>query len=722
MKKWTKQSDPFSQRESHKYKHPIHSREFIIDYFSQHKKSMALRQIAKALKLSNPHEIEALRRRLRAMVRDGQLTQTRKRQYTLIEGDNLLTGRVIGCRDGFGFIAPEDGTSDILISAYQMRKVFDGDQVKFRIIDVDSQNRREGEIVDVIERKLTTITGRYFKEKDMGFVEPSNQRITHDIIIPEGKSGKAKSGQYVVVEIIAYPTVRSYSIAHVIEVLGDYLAPRMEIEVAIRAHGLPYKWPKPVLAAAKKLPFKITTKTLKERIDLRHLAFVTIDGEDSRDFDDAVYAEKRKKGGWQLYVAIADVSHYVKPNTQLDQIALERGTSVYFPQQVIPMLPEILSNDLCSLNPNADRLALVCQMTITNKGHVSWYRFYSAVISSHARLTYKTTYQILSEKLLEKTAYSTEILNNLHHLYAIYHVLEKQRNKRGALNFEMPEFKVILGKAGKIKQIKPIVRNIAHKLIEECMICANVCAAKFLSQHKMAALYRVHDCPTNDRLTDLKTFLREMGLKLNGGDLPSPKHYAKLTNQLEGRHDAYVIQIALLRSLSRAIYSVNNAGHFGLALEDYTHFTSPIRRYPDLMTHRAIRAIIEKQTPQYPFDKDSLVKIAEHCSITERRADDATNDAIDFLKCEYVKNQLGEDFDGVISRVTGFGLFVELTRFYLTGLVHISTLTDDYYSFEPIKHRIVGKRTGKIYRVGDKLRVKVAQVTLEEKQVDLVLA
>lgn len=720
MKTWNPKQDPFASREKSKYKHPVPSRELILDFITKHKGAYSRKQLIAHFNLQTEFEKEAFRRRLRAMVRDGQLIKNRKAKYSLIKASDLIRGHILGHKEGIGFVRPEDGTKDIFLPAHEMRKVFDGDLVNVRIIGMDKRNRREGLIIDILERKHKQIVGKFFIESGIGFVEPDNTRIAQDIIIPPQNQLDAKVNQIVIAEIITPPTKRAYAIGRIVEILGDYMAPGMETEVAIRAFGLPHEWPKELQDEIKQLPEEILTKDQPGRADLRDLPLITIDGEDAKDFDDAVYCEKKPKDGWRLIVAIADVSYYIKPNSALDKEANKRGTSVYFTGRVLPMLPHVLSNGLCSLKPNVDRLCIVCDMSISSSGEISRYRFYKAIIRSHARLTYTKAAKILEgdAQLIKQYKNIWPYLQNLHDLYKVLH---KVREQRGALDFEMPEIKVEFGENRKIKRLYPIIRNDAHRIIEECMLCANTSAAKFLLKNKCDALFRVHDGPDATKFAELKEFLKELGLSLGGGDLPTPIDYARLIGKIQNRSDTHLIQIILLRSMTQAFYSPDNDGHFGLAYNEYTHFTSPIRRYPDLVVHRAICAVIDKShKPKDLPDYEKLQTLGEHCSMTERRADDATQEALDWLKCEYMMDKLGQNFEGIISGVTGFGIFVELKNIFVEGLIHITALEDDYYYFDAARHQLIGERRGKNYRLGDTLKVKVARVSLEDKQIDFV--
>jgi ribonuclease R len=603
-----------------------------------------------------------------------------------------------------------------------MRALFDGDRVLVRVSGIDRRGRREAALVEVLEHKTHQVVGRYQEEHGIAYVIPENKRISQDIIIPPDARGTAINGQIVTAAITTQPSLHKRAIGQIVEVLGEHMAPGMEIDIAVRAHSLPHTWPNEVLEESMHFgTVPLGQKTIEGREDLRQLPLVTIDGEDAADFDDAVYCEKRRQGGWRLIVAIADVSYYVRPRTALDTEAAKRGNSVYFPGFVIPMLPEILANDLCSLKPKVERFCLACDMQINTEGKVNRFRFYPAIIQSHARFTYNRVASLLKNKSEQlPTSEELSLLPHLLNLNELYQVLRKTRETRGAIDFDTIETRVIFGEHRKIEQIVPVQRNDAHKIIEECMLCANVTAARFLAQHEIPALYRIHEGPTPEKLNDLRDFLSEFGLNLKGGKDPKPKDYASLLKSINSRPDAHLIQTVLLRSLRQAVYSPTNEGHFGLAYSEYTHFTSPIRRYPDLLIHRAIRHILTKEDQEnVPPDITTLIQIGDQCSLTERRADEATRDAMDTLKCEYMLDRVGQEFPGIISAVTGFGLFVELSNVYIDGLVHVTTLKNDYYLFDPVKHRLTGQRTGVRFRLGDKVLVRVTRVSLDDKKIDL---
>ncbi|MDO8332732.1 MAG: ribonuclease R [Pseudomonas sp.] len=743
--------DPEAAREAEKYDNPIPSRELILKQLDDRGSAANREQLVEEFGLTTEEQVEALRRRLRAMERDGQLIYTRRGTYAPVDKLDLILGRVSGHRDGFGFLVPDDGSDDLFLSPAQMRLVFDGDRGLARVSGLDRRGRREGAIVEVLTRAHESIVGRYYEEGGIGFVLADNPKIQQEVLVTPGRAANAKIGQFVEVKITHWPTARFQPQGDIVEVVGNYMAPGMEIDVALRSYDIPHVWPEAVLKEAAKLKPEVEEKDKEKRVDLRHLPFVTIDGEDARDFDDAVLCEKAGgkwslfSGGWKLYVAIADVSHYVKIDSALDIEATVRGNSVYFPERVIPMLPEELSNGLCSLNPHVDRLAMVCEMTISKTGKMTDYQFYEAVIHSHARLTYNKVSSMLEHpKTAEAKKLSGEYANVVPHLkqlYSLYQVLLAARQERGAIDFETQETRIIFGADRKIAEIRPTTRNDAHKLIEECMLAANVATAEFLKKHEIPALYRVHDGPPPERLEKLKAFLAELGLSLHRGkakDGPSPKDYQALLASIRNRPDFHLIQTVMLRSLSQAVYSADNQGHFGLNYEAYTHFTSPIRRYPDLLTHRAIRSVIRSKidTPHvkragamtipkariYPYDEPALSQLGEQCSLSERRADEATRDVVNWLKCEFMKDRVGETFTGVITAVTGFGLFVELKDIYVEGLVHVTALPGDYYHFDPVHHRLAGERTGRSFRLGDSVDVRVMRVDLDERKIDFEMA
>lgn len=716
-----RQLDPFLTREQEKYGRPSPSREFILHYLEERGMPLTLDELRAEWRLDDDWEVEALSRRLRAMERDGQLIRNRREGYGPVAKMNLVPGRVIGHPEGHGFLIPDEGGDSLFLSPRQMRKLLHGDRAVVRVIGVDYRGRREGAVVEVLERNTETVVGRFCEERGACFIIPDNKRINQDIMVAADGRGEARAGQIVIAELIEQPSARSRPLGRVKEVLGEHMAPGMEVRIAIASHGIPVEWPEAVIEEAGRHGEAVPESAKQGRWDLRGTPLVTIDGVTARDFDDAVYCEKRG-ANWRLLVAIADVSWYVRPGTALDREARKRGNSVYFPDRAIPMLPEALSNGLCSLNPEVDRLCLVCEMTLSAEGRIVRSRFAEAVMRSHARLTYDTVAAIVADRDPRVRAEYAALIPHLDRLHELYRVLRASREQRGAMDFDTQETVIEYRSDRKIERISPTERNDAHRLIEECMISANVAAARFLQRHKLSGLYRIHEGPSEDRLNKLRAFLGELGLGLSGGEKPSPLDYTRLLEQVRDRPDAHLIQTVMLRSLAQAIYSPANVGHFGLALEAYAHFTSPIRRYPDLQVHRAIRHVLNGGRPvDFPYNHADLVGLGEHCSMAERRADEAVRDAVEWLKCEFMLDKVGQVFDGIITGVTGFGLFVELSGVYVEGLVHVTALRNDYYHFDPVGHRLHGERSGQVYRLGDSLRVRVARVDLDDRKIDFEL-
>ena len=710
--------DPFHSREKEKYEQPIPSREYIMEILEDYGRPMASNQLINALQVVEESEQEALGFRLRAMLRDGQVMQDRRGRYCLFNKINLRRGTIQGHPDGYGFFIPDaSAEEDMLLSAKEMRGVMHGDVVFAYQVGVDRRGRPEGKIHEVIEHANASIVGRYFTEHGVGFVVPDSKRLTQDISIPVEWANNAKAGQVVLVEIVSYPTKRNQSIGKIIHILGEHMAPGMEIEVAILAHGIPTGWSDEILQFASKVSQNVQPEDLKGRTDLRHLPFVTIDGEDAKDFDDAVYCYSKPNGGYQLFVAIADVSHYVPVGSALDAEASCRGNSVYFPGKVVPMLPEALSNGICSLNPHVDRLCMVMELAISAEGKIGRSRVYRAVIHSSARLTYTQVSTWFVDNKIDKT--HEALWPMLQTLYALYQVLLKTRKSRGAMDFDTTETRIVFDENRKIQQIIPVIRNDAHRLIEECMLAANVATAQFLEKAGIPTLYRVHAAPEEDKITGLRQFLGELGLQLTGGKKPTPKDFQKTLGSIGDMPEKHLIETVMLRSLKQAQYVEANDGHFGLAYSAYTHFTSPIRRYPDLLIHRAIGHILDHNSAEgFAYSENDMAKLGKHCSTTERRADEATREAVAWLKCEYMQDKLGQTFTGRIAAVTSFGIFVELDDIYVEGLVHVTSLKSDYYVFDAVKHRLVGERSGQAYRLGDKMKVLVARVDLDERKID----
>ena len=734
------------------YPYSIPSREEILGVLRKASDPQTLSSIADALSVKES-ELDGLTRRLAAMERDGQIKPDRKGRIQLANTANFIEGRVSCHRDGYGFLLPDEG-DDVFLPEKEMQKVLHGDRVQVRVTGLDRRSRPEGTIVEVLARANTHVIGRLVHENGVWLVVPEDKRIAHDILLAVAP-GKAKAGQVVSVELTEQPSRYSQPIGKIAEVLGEIDDPGMEIEIAVRKYGVPHEFSEAAKAAASKLPSEVKPADLEDRVDLRDIPMVTIDGEDARDFDDAVYCEPVKIGrgtGFRLIVAIADVSHYVKPNDALDVDALERSTSVYFPRRVIPMLPEKLSNGLCSLNPDVDRLTMVCDAVISAKGDIQAYQFYPAVIHSAARLTYTEVAAVLGNTRGPEATRRAALLPHLQNLYDLFQVLLQSRRVRGAIDFETTETYIVCNAAGKIEQILPRTRNDAHKLIEECMLAANVCAADFMERNKHHGMFRIHAGPTEQKLNQLRTFLKQLGLSLGGSGSPAASDYAELMEKIKLRPDAIMLQTMLLRSMQQAVYSPDNIGHFGLSYDAYAHFTSPIRRYPDLLTHRVIKAILQgKRYHPKDIETENLntqlspaarkmqakdraagkkksegdVAIWEalgiHCSANERRADEASRDVEAWLKCYFVRDKLGEEFTGTISGVAAFGIFVQLDALFIEGMVHVTDLGSDFFQFDEARHELRGERTGMRYQLTDRVTVQVSRVDLDARRIDLRL-
>ena len=712
-------TDPHADREASLYETPLPSRELILTTMGEQGVPLSVEELYTILEISD-EERDIFNRRLNAMEREGQIIKNRKGALCIADKLDLIAGVVQGHPDGFGFLIPDDKTKvsgdDVFLSPKEMSQVMHGDRAMVRISGLDRRGRPEGKLVEVLERRTQKLVGRVVHSTGVTIVAAEDKRINQDILIPYNMDMQAKPGQVVMVELTEQPSAHAKPMGKVVEILGNYADSGMEIEIALRKHNLPYEFSPAAVKLAESYPKLVQESDFKGRIDLRELPLITIDGETARDFDDAVFAEQQGKG-WRLVVAIADVSFYVKPQDALDKGAFERGNSVYFPRRVIPMLPEALSNGLCSLNPEVERLCMVCDMQVDGAGVVKQFKFYPSVMRSKARMTYNQVFEILQNPVAELALEYAWLVPHLNDLYSVYQLMLSQREKRGAIEFETTETIMMFNEQGKIDEIVPSFRNEAHKLIEECMLAANVCAADFLAAHEHPALYRVHEGPTPEKLEALRTFMGEFGFGVGGGDSPHAKDYGKLIDRIRERPDAQLLQTVLLRSMQQAVYSPDNLGHFGLAYEAYAHFTSPIRRYPDLLIHRAIKAVLNGDR----YKAGDWSQLGEHCSMTERRADDATRDVTNWLKCFYMQDKIGEVFEGTVAAVTSFGLFVALDGVYVEGLVHVTELGNDYFHFDKARHEMTGERTAVRYRLGDRLTIKVVRVDLETAKIDFTL-
>jgi ribonuclease R len=711
-------NDPHAKREAAQYEAPLPSRELVLQLLADQGVPLSVEQVYTLLDIS-VGERDNFNKRLNAMEREGQIMRNRKGALCLTEKIHAIAGTVQGHPDGFGFLVPDDKTKhpdDLFLGPREMAQVMHGDRVMVRISGLDRKGRPEGKIVEVLERSTKSLVGRVIQGQGVTIVAAEDKRINQDILIPYHLDMGAKPGQVVMVELTAQPSSGAHPMGKVVQILGNYADSGMEIEIALRKHKLPHEFTSAAISQAEGIPKLVQAADYQGRIDLRELPLITIDGETARDFDDAVYAEPKDKG-WRLVVAIADVSFYVKPDETLDKEAFERGNSVYFPRRVIPMLPEALSNGLCSLNPDLERLCMICDMQIDAAGIVQKYQFYPSVMRSKARMTYTKVAEMLENPQGKTAREYAHIMPHVQNLYALFKLMLNQREKRGAIEFESTETMMMFDDNGKIEKIVPVQRNDAHKLIEECMLAANVCAADFMKTHEHAALYRIHEGPTPEKLEALRTFMGEVGFGVSGGDKPHAKDYGKLMKQIKDRPDAQLLQTVLLRSMQQAVYSPDNVGHFGLAYEAYAHFTSPIRRYPDLLIHRAIKAVVSGEK----YKAKDWNNLGTHCSMTERRADEATRDVNNWLKCYYMQDKIGEVFEGTVAGVTSFGVFVALDGVYVEGLVHVTELGNDYFNYDKARHEMVGERTGARFRLGDRLTVKVARVDLETSKIDFSL-
>ncbi len=709
--------DPHQQREASNYENPIASREYLLELINKQAAPTSHEHIVNDLKYTDEEQIEAVRRRLNAMARDGQVFKNRRGGFLSFDHMDLEKGTVQAHPDGFGFLTPESGGKDIFLPAREMRKLMNGDRAAVKITSFDQRReRKEGHVITVLERAHQSIVGRYYREKGIHFVIPDDKRINEDVLLSPDYDHSARQGDIVLVRILDYPDQHNQAIGMIETVLGAENAPGIEVTIAMNTHEIPHKWSDELLAEAGRIPAEVEQKDKKGRLDLRNKPFVTIDGADARDFDDAVYCEP-VENGYRLYVAIADVSHYVKKDSAIDQEAVVRGTSVYFPGEVIPMLPEVLSNGLCSLNPQVDRLVMVCEMEVGPAGAIRSHKFHEAIIHSHARLIYDQVAEFLFHDGADETC--EPLRQDLQNLNQVYEALSKARKRRHAIEFDTKEVVFEYNDQRKIENIHPYERNEAHLIIEECMIAANICAAKYLKKHKIPSLYRIHEGPNPDKVPAMIEFLSVYGVRMQGTE-PTPQQYAEALQQIKQLPEFDMIQTVMLRSLMQAIYGPDTkTGHFGLALADYAHFTSPIRRFPDLLVHRGIRHILQHGTKaDFAYDLNAVTALGESCSLYERRADLATRDAGDWLKCEFLQKHVGKQYEGIVTTVTSFGMFVQLNDLLIDGLVHVTSLKRDYYQFDAAHHRLVGEKTGRVYQLGDQVTVEVMRVDMEERKID----
>ncbi|QIQ42121.1 MAG: ribonuclease R [Buchnera aphidicola (Microlophium carnosum)] len=725
--------DPYQKREANKYKNPIPSREYISSWLSKCEDLISQKYLEKKFGINNQEEKKALRRRLRAMERDGQVIYTRNRCYIAPESIKVVKGKVIGHRDGYGFLRVETLKDDLWLSSEQMKSCIHGDIILAHIINANGKRRSSARFLKLLQPNNILIVGRYYiNSKKIRFVIPDDVRFSFKIFIFSDTRDDISIGSIVVVKLKQHPIRNNKIQGFIVEILGKEMGTNLAVEIALRTHSIPFSWSKEITKQLCNISNKVTQCDFKNRIDLRHLPFFTIDDEDARDFDDAIFCQRKEEleEGWHLWVAVSDVSFYIQPNTPLDKEALERGTSIYFPSSVIPMLPEKISTDLCSLNPYVERLCLICEMSLSNTGELISYKHYEAVICSHGRFTYDEIFKIWNGDIFLRSKYK-KFLKEIENLSYLQKIFNQNNIAKKGIYFESIEPKFILDSNSRIENIYQNVRNDAHKFIESCMILANIASAYFVEKYKHPVLFRNHDRPKKDNIVSFRLFLNELGLTLLGGDVPESAHYSTLLKNASNRPEYEMIQTILLRSMKQAVYSPDNRGHFGLSLSSYVHFTSPIRRYPDLILHRVIKHLLSKHknisVNNYNFCNSSLYSISEmkkigaHCSLTERRADEASRDVFDWLKCDFMYKKIGYILNGVISNVTSFGFFVRLNQFFIDGLVHIASLNDDYYYFDSLGMKLIGKSSKNIYCLGDALQVKVISVNLHERKIELSL-
>ncbi|GGA70734.1 ribonuclease R [Arenimonas soli] len=717
--------DPMAAREAARYENPIASREAIANLLQDSPGPLTAEEVGEALDLLAEDRFDALSRRLGAMVRDGQLLRNRRGGYAVAQKLDLVAGTVIANPDGFGFLKCDDGGEDLFLPPGELRKALHGDRVLASIAGVDRRGRREGAIVEVLEHRLTRLTGRYSERARIGMVVPDDRRVLTEVLIPPEDNNGAREGQLVVVEITQPPEKGRPPVGRILLVLGDRLTPSLVVQAAIHGHDLPHEFPREALAEAAEVPLDVPAAEASRRVDLRKLPLVTIDGEDAKDFDDAVWCEPNAEG-FRLIVAIADVSHYVRPGTALDEEAVKRATSVYFPGFVVPMLPETLSNGICSLMPKVERLCFACDMQVDFDGNVVRSKFYEAIMRSHARLTYTQVWKAVGEGDTdagkEAIAQVGSLMPQLQRLHQLYKVLSKARSRRGAIEFESSEVRFVLDNDGEVIQAGMLERNDAHKLIEECMIAANVEAGRFVTAKQVPAPFRVHPRPPEAKYADLLEYLSEFGLSLPPWNKVQPRDFTQLLRKIRVRPDAALLETVLLRSQSMAVYQTENLGHFGLALDAYSHFTSPIRRYPDLLLHRAIKHLLESGGPDgFRYSAKEMASLSVHCSERERRADEVEREVDERYRSAWMEKHVGDEFDGVVSGVTNFGLFVELAGSKVNGLVHVTQLPHDYFHFDPLRRSLSGERTGLRFRLGDPVRVLVLKASVEDKRIDFRL-
>ena len=691
------------------------SAEELLQVMREEDRPLLLREILHRLGLQKEQRRGA-REWLRGLAEEGRVVRIRGNRYGLPSKMNLIVGRVKAHPDGYGFVIPEsEEEEDIFISPRNLKEAMHGDRVVARIESVRKKGR-EGSVIRILERKTRKVVGKFMRAKNYSYIIPEDERILQEVFIPEGETKRARPDQIVVAEITQYPTERARPVGRITHLLGYPDDPDIEPQIIIHKYDLPHRFSSAAIKEAQNFPLTPPPPEYKDRVDLRGIPTFTIDGENARDFDDAVSIEKEKDGGMKLYVSISDVSHYVKGETALDNEAYFRGTSVYFPDRAIPMFPTEISNEICCLHPRMDRLTLTAELRYDANGEGRGIKFYSSVIRSDERLTYTWVRKMLVDGDSELKGKFKDLLPSLELMADLCRELRRRRAERGAIDFDLPEPTVILNLQGETEEVIRAERNLAHQIIEEFMIAANEAVAHFMEERGFPFIYRIHEPPKKEMIDEFRRFISQLGYKMRKDSDHSPKEFQRILSEVKGRPEERVVNEILLRSMKWAKYSAINLGHFGLASDGYTHFTSPIRRYPDLIVHRLLKKVLSKKEVKLP--EEILANKADYLSNRERVAMEAEREILNRYRVRFMRDKIGEEFEGIISGVTAFGFFVELKNIFVEGLVRVTSLYDDYYQYHEKRYCLVGERTHKTFRIGDKVKVRVERVDLERRHID----